>query len=665
MTAFVAGRIVIEGAVKGSAFPVAPRLALTARHVVREALLEADQLRADINVALHLPDQTLPILSCRSDRRLDVAILDLADDADVWFPMTTPRDGASWRALSQPQPGDAALSGEVTLTHWPFRNAEGEDAELTQLHVREGLGDYAGYSGSPVSLWTPDDSAGPPPVFAILIEQVPWRTRPMPGQRRPPVSTVLIAAPIPDVLAALDLTHLPLVGGQQFAAQASAPDDDLPQIGHQGSVELAGALDALAALNPGGLVTPRQRSAPALRMLRDHVAALPTSVERDRVSRVLEDLLTALGTVTFLRSWAPHELTSKALRRGLATVLPGATAAGDLQGDVDYLERVALQYPDYQDDARLSLVRFVLAVATAMDKPLDDPPLIAWARGLVGLVAMNDQRAWLQRREQESQYRLIIGLHDSPAGGWPQSVDAWLLRGPSIVQREQFPCQQPTEREVTTAVAEALDWAVACMEDLHLDLRRVDLALPTGLLTNWRPEEVEVGSRLGLHRDVVVCWSGRMESRTALREARARMSAIARGEGDVLHWLDGADVRDLSALEGCLKGGAIPRAVGLRFQPAAGEAELLELLLSSSPILLWPDAEVTGVDLLEQAVRECWLSLPTGLSDAYREGWRAQPGCQPLLAQVRAVWDDEEWLAVCSKLSVFQAQLPTASGGRT
>ena len=50
------GRIDIDGVVKGIGFAIGPRLALTARHVVVEALDEFDRQKPGCKLKLHTPD---------------------------------------------------------------------------------------------------------------------------------------------------------------------------------------------------------------------------------------------------------------------------------------------------------------------------------------------------------------------------------------------------------------------------------------------------------------------------------------------------------------------------------------------------------------------------------------------------------------------------------
>jgi len=85
----------------------------------------------------------------------------------------------------------------------------GDEVVLLQLHVREAVGDYGGYSGSPIEV---NASSGFERLLVgILVEQARWRIR-NPDQRLPPVANVLYAVPISAVL-------------QFFGAQVPPLDD--------------------------------------------------------------------------------------------------------------------------------------------------------------------------------------------------------------------------------------------------------------------------------------------------------------------------------------------------------------------------------------------------------------------------------------------------------
>jgi hypothetical protein len=81
-------------------------------------------------------------------------------------------------------------------------------------------------------------------------------------------------------------------------------------------------------------------------------------------------------------------------------------------------------------------------------------------------------------------------------------------------------------------------------------------------------------------------------------------------------------------------------ALGLAHRPSP---ELLVLLLSSLGIVIWPLEGLAGADHLV-AVERHWAQLPGAFIEEYRACWRDPERARPI-SHLRAVWDDEEWLA--------------------
>jgi hypothetical protein len=197
------GRVSVDGAAKGIGFAIGPRLALTARHVVIEALDESDHQKPGCKLKLLAPDGATydaEIQTC--SRRLDIAALNLASDVATWLRAAQPQDGVQWRVDSRPRDDDPMLTGQVTTSARQLVTEAGEEAVLMQLQVQQSLGDYGGYSGSPIECLTPEGE--PQGLVGILIEQGRWRVN-VPGIRLPPVSNVLYAVPITSVLEVLGI----------------------------------------------------------------------------------------------------------------------------------------------------------------------------------------------------------------------------------------------------------------------------------------------------------------------------------------------------------------------------------------------------------------------------------------------------------------------------
>lgn len=228
------GRIDIDGVVKGIGFAIGPRLALTARHVLVDALDEFDHQKPGCKLKLHAPDGTIYDAELgKCNRRLDIASLVLAADVATWLYAAPAQEAAvDWRVDSRPSDDDPMLTGQITTLARPLLTETGEEVLLIQLHVQQSLGDYRGYSGSPVEYFAPNGQSGG--FIGILIEQARWRIK-APGVRLPPVANVLYAVPVKSVLEMLEIENLPELDPEMDAykvrmkrlkALAAEPDAD-------------------------------------------------------------------------------------------------------------------------------------------------------------------------------------------------------------------------------------------------------------------------------------------------------------------------------------------------------------------------------------------------------------------------------------------------------
>jgi hypothetical protein len=230
MTGSAVGRVLLGGQDKGSGFAITDSRALTAGHVVRGAAKHAASGQgrtagqggpvlvcvvdrgepAEVSAVVeYRPEDAEPILVTRIevDTSLDVAVLHLQQEAPAVLPaagqVTT---GAPWRVETRPDPKAPLLTGTVTEPHRQLENAAGREATLIQLRVEQEIGDYSGYSGSPVI--TPAVSRTSSRVLGVLVEQAFWRTSAQLGAK-PRVANVLFAAPIDRVLAEFGLAAVP------------------------------------------------------------------------------------------------------------------------------------------------------------------------------------------------------------------------------------------------------------------------------------------------------------------------------------------------------------------------------------------------------------------------------------------------------------------------
>ena len=78
------------------------------------------------------------------------------------------RPGLGWNDPYRPNAEDVCLDGMVTAAPVSYQCRAGDEIEAIQLTCNQLLGDYSGYSGSPLMRDYPDGSQG---VLGILIEQ--------------------------------------------------------------------------------------------------------------------------------------------------------------------------------------------------------------------------------------------------------------------------------------------------------------------------------------------------------------------------------------------------------------------------------------------------------------------------------------------------------------
>ena len=227
MTGGAAGRVLLNGQDRGSGFAITDSRAVTAGHVVWSGkmpggghrpgaepsgpplvyLVDRGSPAAVAAEVVYQPEEGEPIAVTRVEvsTGLDVAVLHLQRPAPASLPAAgNVAAGENWRVETRPGRRDSyTLTGMVTDPHRRVWNEGGKETTLIQLLVDQQVGDYKGYSGSPV-IAAPADG-----VLGVLVEQGRWRTSPQLGQQ-PPVANVLFAAPIEGVLAEFDLAGVPV-----------------------------------------------------------------------------------------------------------------------------------------------------------------------------------------------------------------------------------------------------------------------------------------------------------------------------------------------------------------------------------------------------------------------------------------------------------------------
>lgn len=427
-----------------------------------------------------------------------------------------------------------------------------------------------------------------------------------------------------------------------------------PAVSTYGSRELAAVLRDIYPSRD----LPTSVDAKVLSDIREELAAVSPSPSRLMAERLIGRLFDAHRTVMFLRRFMPESLTTSRLLRALAAVTSatgptvGAARHLDLSSEADIVEYVALNTSCVERASGPRLTRFVLELIedAGLDCAVDE--VREWATSVNGLVAYNDELAARRRRRIERRLRLVVSLHYSPTGDWPEALGAWLLYDEDVHDHQDFSCV-PDRTGAEEALSEAVEWAMRHADDLSLPLERIEVAAPARMLMDWRPEEVICGARLGIDHTVLSRWSQRLDQSPAMRRATRialkRLHAIAEcAAGSRLSWLSALHVMDLSRLLGEFQNGRYIRGIGLLDHPGK-YPELLELVLQFSPIVLWP--QEGSLTLAHQDTIDIhWDRLPDAFLRAYRDTWANAEGGP--LADVRAVWDDEGWLAFCKKMQI-------------
>ncbi|MFF8382669.1 vWA-MoxR associated conflict system protein [Streptomyces kanasensis] len=426
-------------------------------------------------------------------------------------------------------------------------------------------------------------------------------------------------------------------------------------LGPVGAEELVRAVEAVDEPLPVGQLTTVQD----LEALRRGLAAASSSPARAWALDVVDGLAAAVRTVGLLDAWPGAPLTSGLLRRTLAAACPGPVEAPPessgrelLRDAVEYL---LLRAPTAGQRRTRPLADFVALLAHETRVDPSTPAVRGWAAALGVGIDLNDAFERLADRTRAMRLRLVVSLHAAVGDEWPESLAVWLLDGGTVHGREEFACA-PDRAGVERQVGAALRWASRLAAGMDTPLRRVEVAAPAPLLVQWRPEETDFGMRLGAEYDVVLRWSDRIqppEDRWWINErARRTLDALeSSSDGRRVDWLGESDTRQPQELQARLRSEPRTRAVALEHRPRHLEA-LLDLLLQSSPIVLWPDDEAHRVPVEARRYLDAsWHLLPGEFCRAYRDRWSCQDRTPAAgrghLAPLRTVWDDPEWLEFC------------------
>ncbi|MEU6555867.1 hypothetical protein ABZ915_37310 [Streptomyces sp. NPDC046915] len=443
------------------------------------------------------------------------------------------------------------------------------------------------------------------------------------------------------------------------------------RIGPLGSQDLG---EALAAW-PGQPAPVGGWNRQALRELRDRAEAA-ASTGALRVRPVADGLLHAGLTGDMIHEWAGRALTTPALRSVAADLNHAYEAANPscdplrppkwVQGTalLQYiLEHAALRTP-LRGDPVGRLAQAVAAVADRCGLDPEDERVGAWARRVDGLAELSDAVARQAGLRRDRTWRLVISLHAARVD-WPESLSVWLRDGASGEHHEDFPCE-PSRAGVERQFPKIIEWAWQKVPG-GARIKNIDVVVPAPLLVTWEPEKAQAGrSVLGADdRTVVLRWTGRLAvpghlagMNEADRDRLKRLEEQHPGDGGApVDWLADSDTRDTGQLAQRLSLGLYDRAIGLDHRPPH-VAELVEILLAHTPILLWPRTDADGDARERGCVDVYWERLPGQFIEAYRRRWQAEAG-GPVrpgrpdddhlagLAGLRAAWHDLDWLDFC------------------
>jgi hypothetical protein len=188
-----------EGRWLGAGFLLTRCHALTALHCLRDADPTLDEL--DIKFA---EGSTVPGRVYRRAPEADLALIDIEMPKSVECPVLLQHDHASvnesWLNPYRPTLSHAFLSGNVTKGPAMFECVGGGMIEAIQLLCSQSVGDYAGYSGSPIERSDPHHRRRT--LLGILLEQYPEQGGNYGEHQR--ASAVLFAATISEVFRRFD-----------------------------------------------------------------------------------------------------------------------------------------------------------------------------------------------------------------------------------------------------------------------------------------------------------------------------------------------------------------------------------------------------------------------------------------------------------------------------
>jgi len=197
---------------------------------------------SDADAALDLSFASGEKVQGRVDERCpeaDLVLIEILQPAGcaVSLPPSVDRAvrGDVWFSPYRPSSSDPQLTGMVSNGSMQYACESGREIEALQLDVDQPIGDYSGYSGSPVER---DATWGKPALLGVLMEQLP--------DRRDPdrASSVLFAATIAEVCRCFNYFGVEHLRGAFSDVREVAPENSAP-------VAPAGTEPVAARVSPG------------------------------------------------------------------------------------------------------------------------------------------------------------------------------------------------------------------------------------------------------------------------------------------------------------------------------------------------------------------------------------------------------------------------------
>lgn len=225
----------------GAGFLVTRWWVLTALHCLRDADPGLDEL--DIRFA---GGATVPGCMYRRAPEADLALIDIKVPKSVDRPVVLQHDRAAanemWLNPYRPSLSHAFLTGSITKVPTMLECVGGDVIEAMQLACSQPVGDYAGYSGSPIQRSDPPERRR---LLGILLEQYPEQAGSYGEQR---ASTVLFAATMDEVFRRFENFG----ADQLFMGVVTDPDKQIaaPLPSYQGDIAARFARDQVARADP-------------------------------------------------------------------------------------------------------------------------------------------------------------------------------------------------------------------------------------------------------------------------------------------------------------------------------------------------------------------------------------------------------------------------------